>query len=512
MRAPHSPGVPALALSAVVMLAMSACSGSSGGSGGNAGDSGVLRVVGQNEPVTLNPIYSSTSDVKSWGAMFDSLVGTDRASTAPDQNGLLYGWTRTTPTTWRFKVRKGVTFHDGEVFDAAAAAFPITQEITDKKAVLSGNFSDVASAKAVGEDLEVTTKEPFPALPKMLAITMAVAPKAYEKAGGDGFASHPVGTGPFVFSSYTRGGSLKTVANTKYWRGAPKLKGVTISWSADAQSRAGLVQTGQADLALDLTPQTLSTVKANKRLNVVEKPIDARYFMYFNMKTAPFDNATLRKAAALAIDKASLVKALFKQGGATPYNYFVGDLFPSPPTYPDAVAYDLNKAKSLLASVPGPHQITFSYATGRSPNDGQIGAAIVGMLQNAGFTVKNEPMDFATFLPRRDNNTMQATGVQIINAFRDPDEEFRPWVSKTSITKNCVSGPYDELSAKALAEADEAPRNKIYGQMEDRLLNQDVCYVPILRYDGIWAMSKSVKGFEPPRFASPDYYKLSLGS
>ena len=509
MRAPTKAGVRPLAVLIVGAFAMSGCSGSSSKASAGGGD--ILRVVAQNEPVTLNPVYSSTSDVKSWGAMFDSLVGTDRASTAPDQDGLLYGWTRPTPTTWIFKVRTGVTFHDGGVFDAAAAAFTITQEITDKKAVLGGNFSDVQSAAPHGVDLEVTTKEPFPALPAMLAITMAVAPKSYQAAGGAAFGSHPVGSGPFVFSSYGRGGTLKMTANDKYWRGAPKLKGMSVSWSADGQTRASLVQTGQADLALDLTPQTLSAVKSDSKLNVVEKPIDARYFVYFNEKTAPFDNPVLRKAAALAIDKQSIVSGLFKQGGASVYNYFVGDLFPSPPTYADAISYNLAEAKQLLASVPGPHAITLSYATGRSPNDGQIGAAVVGMLQNAGFTVTNDPMDFATFVKRRNDNSMQATGLQIINAFRDPDEEFRPWVGKTSITKNCVSAPYDALSIQALAQADEGARNQIYSQMEDKLLNQDVCFLPILRYDGIWAMNKIVHGFQPPRFASPDYYKISMG-
>ena len=510
MRAPTRSGGRALAVLIVGAIAVSGCSASS--SKTSASSSDILRVVAQNEPVTLNPVYSSTSDVKSWGSMFDSLVGIDRASTAPDQDGLLYGWTRPTPTTWMFKVRTGVTFHNGEAFDAAAAAFTITQEVTDKKAVLGGNYSAVQSATPQGADLQVTTKEPFPALPAMFAITMAVPPKAYQAAGGDAFASHPIGTGPFVFASYGRGGTLKTTANEKYWRGAPKLKGMSVSWSADGQTRASLVQTGQADLALDLTPQTLSAVKSDSKLNVVQKPVDARYFVYFNEKAPPFDNPVMRKAAALAIDKKSIVSGLFKEGGASVYNYFVGDLFPSPPTYADSISYNVDEAKRLLASVPGPHAVTMSYATGRSPNDAQIGSAIVGMLQNAGFTVTNDPVDFATFVQRRNNNSMQATGLQIINAFRDPDEEFRPWVGKTSITHNCVSDPYDALSTQALAQPEEGARNQIYGQMEDMLLNQDVCFVPVLRYDGIWAMTKSVQGFQPPRFASPDYYKISMGS
>ncbi len=475
-----------------------------------AASGGTLKVVGQNEPVTMNPVYSSTSDVKSWGPMFDALVGTDRASTAPNQDGLLYGWTRPTDTTWLFKVRSGVTFQDGEKFDAAAAAFTITQEVTDPKAVLGNNFSAVASAAPQGEQLLVTTKVPYPALPSMLAITMAVAPDAYKKVGGDQFGSHPVGSGPFTFESYTRGGSLSMVANKDYWRGAPKLDGVTVSWSADPQARASLVQTGQANLALDLTPASLSTVKTDPNVNVVEKPIDARYFVYFNEKVAPFDNPTLRKAAAYAIDKKAIVGGIFKGGGASVYNSFVGDLFQTAPKFSDQISYDLAKAKKLVASVPGSHAVTLTYASGRSPQDGQIGTAVADMLKKAGFDVTDQPVDFATFVDRRNSGTIQMAGTQIINAFRDPDEEFRPWVLSSSVTKNCVSAPYDALSDEALATPDRTAREKVYAKAEDLLLNQDVCYTPILRYDGVWAMSTSVKGFVAPRFASPDYYTLSL--
>ena len=215
----------ATALIAVVVASAVALAGCAGYGGSQGGTSNVLRVVGQNEPVSINPIYSSTSDVKSWGPMYDALVGTDRASTEPNQDGLLYDWSRPTPTTWLFKVREGVTFHNGEPFDAAAAAFTISQEVNDPKAILGGNFRPVESAAPQGADLLVTTNVPYPALPSMLAITMAVAPGAYQAAGGDAFAQNPVGTGPFRFESYTRGGALRMVANEGYWRGAPRLGG-----------------------------------------------------------------------------------------------------------------------------------------------------------------------------------------------------------------------------------------------------------------------------------------------
>jgi len=495
-----------IAIPVVAAALLSSCA-SSQDAGGDSG-ANVIRVVAGNEPTTINPIYSSTTDAKSWGGMYDALLGTDPTTNAPDQDGLLYGWEQPDPNTWTFKVREGVTFHNGEKFDAAAAAFVVLTERDDPKANLGLFYKIVADAKPVGDDLQITTSSPYPALPDLLASTMAVAPGAFKELGGDGFAEAPVGTGPYKFDSYTRGGTLKLVANEDYWRGAPPAEGLEISWSADAQTRASLVQTGQADLALDLTPQALPVLEGSD-VKVERAPTDARYFIYLNVHQGGFADPDLRKAAVMAIDKEAIVSSIFKDGGATPYNYFVGDLFDTPPTYEDALTYNPDEAKKIVASKPSA-EVTLTYANGRSPNDGQIGNAIVGMLEAVGFTVTNEPVDFATFLERRNSQSTEGAGAQIIYTFRDPDEEFRAWVNSTSIAKNCDSTWYDQKSTEALAEPDAAKRQAIYEEMEDRVLNQDVCYVPIVQYEGIWAMSPDLKGFKTPRIGTPAYFELSL--
>jgi peptide/nickel transport system substrate-binding protein len=469
----------------------------------------VIRVVAGNEPTTINPIYSSTSDAKSWGALYDALVGNDPTTNAANQDGLLYGWERPTDTTWTFKVREGVKFHDGEVFDAAAAAFVINTEHTDPKANLGIFYTTITEAVAVGDELHVTTSSPYPSLPDVLASTMAVAPKAFTELGGAGFAEAPVGTGPYKFDSYTRGGTLSLVANEDYWQGTPGADRLEITWSADGQTRASLVQSGQADLALDLTPQALAVLSGDS-VKVERAPIDARYFIYLNTKTGGFTDPDLRRAAALAIDKDAIVSSIFKDGGATAYDYIVGDLFDTPPTYKDAISYDLDEAKKIVASKGSP-AVTLTYATGRSQNDAQIGAAVVGMLQAAGFTVTDDPVDFATFLERRNGQATEAAGAQIIYTFRDPDEEFRAWVNSTSIVKTCDPAWYDEKSVEALAAPDDAARQAVYEEMEDRVLNQDVCFIPIVQYEGIWAMSPELGGFKAPRLGTPAYYKLTLG-
>ena len=135
-----------IAVPLAIALLTTACTSSPGTENGG---SSTIRVVASNEPTTINPIYSSVSDAKSWGALYDALVGNDPTTNASNQDGLLYGWERPTDTTWTFKVRDGVMFHNGEVFDAAAAAFVITIERDDPKANLGLFYKIIDEAKAV---------------------------------------------------------------------------------------------------------------------------------------------------------------------------------------------------------------------------------------------------------------------------------------------------------------------------------------------------------------------------
>lgn len=491
-----------------MVLALAACSASPTETP-DAADS--LRVVGSNEPIQLNPVYSSTSDAKSWGAIFDPLVGGDISTNEPNDDGLLYGWERSDDLTWVFKVREGVTFHDGQTFDAAAAAFTIQQEKEDPKANI-GTFYQLVESATPQDDgtLQIVTKQPYAALPNLLAVTMAVGPDAYTEAGPDGFGTAPVGTGPYVFTSWTPGTALTMTANADYWKGEPEIDTLQVSWSADAQTRAGLVASGQAELALDLTPQSLAGIGTSDEVTVERGPIGARYYMYVDENKGPFADPDLRRAAAMAIDREAIVNSLFGDGGAEVYTSFIGDLLAEMPEISDDLAYDPEAAAKIVASKPST-PFSFTYAAGRSPNDGQISEAIIGMLQAVGFEVTNDPVDFATWRERRVERTLDATGLQLITTFVDPDSELRAWITSGSVSGNCAAEWYDAKNAEALAAPDDETRTAVYTEIEEHIISEDACFIPILKYEGIWAMTPALKGFTMPRIGVPNYAKLSLG-
>ncbi len=187
-----------------------------------ASDSDTLRVVLQAEPTSLNPRSVRCSDSRAWGSIFDSLVGFDRQTLQPNEDGLLTGWEQTGPTEWTFDVREDVTFQNGETFDADAAAFTIKELRDNQASILRGYYSIVEDAQAVDGKLRITTVEPYLAMPTLLTNAYALPPEYYAEVTAEGFAKKPVGTGPYELKSYTSGSEITVAKYDDYWRGEPK--------------------------------------------------------------------------------------------------------------------------------------------------------------------------------------------------------------------------------------------------------------------------------------------------
>ena len=139
-----------------------------------------------------------TPSVFTWSPMFDRLtLISGKGEIGPD---ISTGWTNVSPTTWRFTLKEGGTFHNGEKFDAAAVKATFDYLMTDEgKATAVGQWiNELASASVVdGKTIEFVTKTPTPIWPTRLAVVFIVAPKAWKDLGAGGFAAAPIGSGPY---------------------------------------------------------------------------------------------------------------------------------------------------------------------------------------------------------------------------------------------------------------------------------------------------------------------------
>ena len=491
------------------LLAVAALTSCGTGSGGGELESQTLRVVLQGEPRSLNPTFSPFSDSRAWGGIFDSLVGYDRQTLQPNEDGLLTSWEQTSATEWTFEVREGVTFHDGEKFDAASAAFTLLELRDNPASILRGYYDIVKDAKAVDGKLQVVTDGPYAALPTLFTNAYAVPAGYYDKVGAEEFAQKPVGTGPYKLDEYRSGQALSVVAYEDHWRGEPKLDGIDYTWSSEAASRYALLASGDVDFAIELQPQDVERVEDADGLKVVSGQTSYGLTLFLNTTNGgPMTNVKLREAVAKLVDRDGIVNSIYEGKGAVVSHAFIGDILTEP--FEVKVARDEAAGKALVSAAGSP-EITFGYTSGRFPKDSVVGAAIAGNLTEAGFKVKQRGEEYGAYIELRNAGNFDMFMQEITPVYAHPDTYVSYWLGVGAPVKSCLNeGYYDTKSKEALSAETPAAGEEIYRGIETKVLSEDYCYVPLTKTVYSYGMSSRVTGFEAPRNASPDFWAIDL--
>ena len=225
---------------------------------------------------TLDPHNSTANAVASISnGVMQRLIGFDKDMKMVPM--LAESWTvNDNATVFTFKLRQGVTFHDGTAFDAAAAKVNIDR-LADQSNNLKRNsmMRVVAKTEVVDENtFRLTLKEPFGAMLATLAHPSIVmhSPKSLAEDGGD-VSKHPVGTGPFVFNEWVPGERYSVVANPNYWEaGLPKVDGVNFLTVKETATSIAMLKADEAQFVFPLPPELFETVEADANFNILEVP------------------------------------------------------------------------------------------------------------------------------------------------------------------------------------------------------------------------------------------------
>ena len=464
-----------------------------------------LRIVAPGEPVSLNSMLSPPSDQRTYGPLYDNLVAQDTETGAMTDDGLLPTWKRVDDLTWLFDVRPGVTFSNGEVFDAAAAVFTIEQG--KESPSRGGSLATVASVSVVGDQLQVVTSEPAPQIPAVLATIDAIPPAHYAKVGAEGFADDPIGTGPYVLDSYERGSKIVYKARPDYWGGTPATSGLEFTFSPEVTSRAALVESGQADLALDLAPSMIDEYADSSSAKIVTAPGSTRINLYMRGKNA-FADERVRKAAQMAIDRESLVGALFGDKGFVAHYMFadagnVGTLFD------DTLSYDPDGAKALLDEVGGDVTVTLNYPSNRWPNDVLTGEAVAGMWEAVGFKVNRNPLPFTDMLDTITNDSYDAFLIPATISSPSPYNTISGRILSTGPWVVCESQDLDDIYAKATVAPDPEAASKLYQELEVTFVQKMGCGMPLYGYPTVYLAADGVDNVRIPLNGLPVYQTIT---
>lgn len=301
------------------------------------------------DPFTMDPFLELTEKNHTLlQQMMEGLVRFDAdARVIP---ALAESWERLDPLRIRFHLRKGVEFHNGEIFDAESIRFSIAKfadpagSYPGKALVSSIERADVIDPYTV----DVVTRYPDGILLRRLAgLIFAVPPKYYQEVGSAGFSKRPIGTGPFKFHEHNVGKEIILKANKRYWnKGWPKFEELVFRFvPLDGQFEA--LMAGKTDILMDLPgTMTLRTVD-NPATMVVKKESLYTVAGHFNTSAGPLADVRVRQAINFAVNKDELIRYdLMANGQVVPSISVPGQIGHNPSLKP--YSYNIARAKELL--------------------------------------------------------------------------------------------------------------------------------------------------------------------
>ena len=284
----------------------------------------------------------------------------------------------------------------------------------------------------------------------------------------------PVGTGPFTFVDYQKDASARYKANPDYWKGKEKIDDLLFAITTDAAVRLQKLKAGECDVVPYPNPADIDALKQDSTLNVMQQAgLNVGYLAY-NTTQKPFDDAKVRKALNMAINKKAIIDAVFQGTGAVAKN-------PIPPTmwsYNDAIQddpYDPDAAKKALdaAGVKDLHMKVWAMPVQRpyNPNARRMAELIQADFAKVGVTVDIVSYEWGEYLKRgaakdRDGALLQGwTGDN-----GDPDNFLAvllgcDGIGGTNRAEWC-NPDFDALVKKAVATSDQAERSKLYEQAQ----------------------------------------------
>ncbi|MDP3834701.1 MAG: ABC transporter substrate-binding protein, partial [Hydrogenophaga sp.] len=482
-----------------------------------------VRIGNQGDALSMDPHSLNESlQLSVTGNVYEPLVGRDRnLKLVP---ALATSWKQTSPSVWRFELRKGVKFHDGTPFTADDVLFTFARASGDGSDMKSYT-NDVKEIRKVNDfTVDIETKGPFPILPDVLSLLFVMSKKWSE----DNQATRPVdrrkgienaasfranGTGPFRLRERQPNVKTSFVRNGNYWG---KIEGnvVNVEYTpvGNDSTRVAALLSGQVDVIEPVPLQDVARINASGKSKVMQGPELRTIFLgmdqkrdellYSNVKGKnPFKDKRVRQAFYQAIDINGIQRTVMR-GASKPTALLVG---PGINGFDETMnvrpPYDTEAAKKLLAEAgyPNGFEVSMNCPNDRYVNDGAICEAVAANLARIGVKVNLQAETKGTYFPK------------ILR--RDTSFYMLGWTPGTYDSHNalnalmrCVDdkgsgqfnlGAYcnpkvDELTVKIQSETDKVKRDALIKEAF-KLHSDDIGHLPLHQQALAWGVANNVE-------------------
>lgn len=461
-----------------------------------------LRVGLAEDPDVLDPSLARSFVGRIvFSGLCDKLLDIDDKLNIVPQLATSYEWSADSKAL-TMKLRPGVTFHDGEKFDAAAVKFNIERHKNLPGSARRGELAPVASVDVIDPaTVRLNLSAPFSPLLAQLAdrAGMMVSPKAAQ-AAGDKFGAKPVCSGPFKFTERIAQDRIVLERYAQYWnKDAIHFDKVIYTPIPDATVRLANLRSGQLDFIERVAPSDMEKILAEKKLKTSR--ITEIGYQGITVNLAKGDKAKtsvlardprIREAFELSLDRQGLVQVVM-DNEATAGNQWVA---PGNAYYAKNVPLpkrDIARAKALLkeAGVPNP---SFTLVTPTTSDAQRIALVVQAMTREAGFDVKIQSTEFATSLNMADKGDFEAL-VLSWSGRADPDGNlfsFHGCKQPLNYTGYC-DAETDKLLDQSRSLREPAERKKVFEQIATRVMKERPI-VYLYHRNWLWAYNPKLTG------------------
>lgn len=449
------------------------------------------------DPSPIDPVQLLTPvDRIVASAVFEPLV--ELSEDGQFVPALATSWESADAKTWTVKLREGVTFSDGEPFDADAVVANYDRAKDPARNPRPANTSTIESVTAVdSHTVEFVLTQPLGSFPAFLNETYSnmVSPAVLARTNDVG--SNPVGTGPFVLEQRSAD-SISFTRNPTYWGASqPYSDRIVFRIIPDTQSLFAALQAGDIDLITKTDDTTNAQAEGVDGIQVIRTPGLGTMHIFLNTTKPPFDDVRARLALAHATDREAYVAFTNTDGQGE----IVDGPWPSGMPVTGAAhtdkwpAYDVEAARALVDEIGGLSFTMLTYNAGGYPLQAQL---LQDMWADAGIKMEIKLADAQTVVADAGNRNLTA----LLSAWSgrpDPDLNAFRYLHSSSTTSpsGIADDVLDDLIVRARATTDEAERKDLYQQLVDRLAE----IMPIVYLEGLRnsvVTSTSVKGVVVP--------------
>jgi peptide/nickel transport system substrate-binding protein len=450
-----------------------------------------LVVAQTSDATTLDPQKQGRMpDMNILINIFDTLVTRDKnGSLSPS---LATEWRATDSITWRFTLRRGVKFHNGEDFNAQAVKFSLDRLMNPQTASPIAELRNLVACNIVDEyTVDLVTDAPDPIIPNKLVMFGGVIlpPKYVSENSDDTVSKNPVGTGPFKFVSWRKDAEVVMEANASYWRGAPAFNRLVFRVIPNWADVSAALRVGEVDVVIGLPADLAPEIRASSNLKLLSADWIRTFYVNIDTSVPPLNLKPVRQAMNYAVDIGTIIQSVL--GGnarqvATllPQENYGIDKSITP--YP----YDPALARRLLAEAGYPNGFTVDFDAINT--DITYIQAITGYLEAVGIKVNINMIDATSLTAKMTAKT--AAPLYYIGQTGWTMDGLSNFQSYAHRERRYARSGNEELDSLVIIEEttiDPAARQRAFTRAQE-ILKEEAFYIYLWQQNNLTAVSTAV--------------------